>query len=173
MASGKVDRILRVLIGLLMGVFVYVLYASMHEHIVVVGDAAPDFTVTTESGRSISPTNFGGRLLVLNFWATWCPPCVQETPSLDQFQRAFAGSGVVVLGVSVDKDEKAYRAFLQRTGVSFQTARDPQNKINADYGTFKYPETYIINDKGKVVQKIIGPENWTDARMLDYVKSLL
>ncbi|HWB98429.1 MAG TPA: TlpA disulfide reductase family protein, partial [Bryobacteraceae bacterium] len=80
---------------------------------------------------------------------------------------------VVVLGISVDKDEKAYREFLRRTGLSFQTARDPQNKINAGYGTFKFPETYIINDKGKVVQKIIGPENWTDDRMVSYVKSLL
>ncbi|HZT30510.1 MAG TPA: TlpA disulfide reductase family protein [Bryobacteraceae bacterium] len=173
MASSKTDRALRILIGILMGAFVYILYASMHERVIGVGDTAPDFTITADNGRPISPTSFGGKLLVLNFWATWCPPCVQETPSLDQFQRSLAGSGVVVLGVSVDKDEKAYRAFLDRNRVSFLTARDPENKINADFGTFKYPETYIINDKGKVVQKIIGPENWTDGRMLDYVKSLL
>ena len=173
MSSGKTDRILRLAIGLLMGVFVYVLYASIHERLIGVGDNAPDFSITAENGRAMSPTNFGGRLLVLNFWATWCPPCIEETPSLDQFQRAMAGSGVVVLGVSVDKDEKAYRAFLNRTNVSFLTARDPENKINAEFGTFKYPETYVINEKGNVVRKFIGPVNWTDERMLSDIKSLL
>ncbi len=173
MNSGKIDRILRVGIGLLMGVFVYVLYASIHERLIGVGDPAPDFAITAENGRTISPTNFGGRLLVLNFWATWCPPCVEETPSLDQFQRDLAGSGVVVLGISVDKDMNAYRAFLAKTRVSFLTARDPENRINADFGTFKYPETYVINEKGTVVRKFIGPVNWTDERMISDIKSLL
>jgi hypothetical protein len=73
----------------------------------------------------------------------------------------------------VDKDAKAYHAFLSRANVSFMTARDPEAKISADYGTFKVPESYIIDSKGKVVQKIIGEENWSDGRMLSYVKSLL
>jgi peroxiredoxin len=80
---------------------------------------------------------------------------------------------VVVLGISMDKDEKAYRAFLSKAGISFQTARDPRAAINADYGTFKYPETYIIDSRGKVVRKFIGPENWTDETMLADVRSLL
>jgi cytochrome c biogenesis protein CcmG, thiol:disulfide interchange protein DsbE len=173
MSSGKIDRFLRIAIGLLMGVFVYVLYASIHERVVGVGDTAPDFTITATNGRTMSPTNFGGRLLVLNFWATWCPPCVQETPSLDQFQRALAGSGVVVFGISVDKDQNAYRSFLQRAQVSFLTARDPDNRINADFGTFKFPETYVINTKGDVVRKYIGPVNWADERVISDIRSLL
>jgi len=110
---------------------------------------------------------------VLNFWATWCPPCIQELPSLDQFQRELANQGVVVLGVSVDKDEKAYKRFLDRAKVSFVTARDPENTINSEYGTFKYPESYIINRDGKVVMKIINATDWTDEKMMNYVKSLL
>ena len=110
---------------------------------------------------------------MLNFWATWCPPCVEETPSLSEFARQFAPKGVVVLGVSVDKDEKAYRAFLEQHRPAFLTSRDAEAKINADYGTFKYPETYIIDSRGKVVQKIIGPANWADEKMISYVNSLL
>ncbi len=173
MNSVKIERFLRGAIGLLMVVFVYVIYDSFHEKIVGVGDTAPDFSVTTDTGRTISPSNFGGKLLVLNFWATWCPPCIQEMPSLDRFQRQFAGSGVVVLGLSVDKDEKAYRSFLDRVNVSILMARDPENKVNADYGSFKYPETYIIDSSGKVVQKIVGPEDWTSEKMVGNIKALL
>jgi cytochrome c biogenesis protein CcmG/thiol:disulfide interchange protein DsbE len=140
---------------------------------VVVGDSAPDFSITADNGRTITTSNFGGKLLVLNFWATWCQPCLQEIPSLDEFQRRFANAGVVVLGVSVDKDEKAYRDFLTRARVAFLTARDPDNKINADYGTLKFPETYIIDSKGKVVRKIINAQDWMSERMIQDVESLL
>ena len=173
MRSVKIDQFLKAGIVLLTAAFVCVLYASMHERIVGVGDTAPDFSITTDNGHAISAASFGGRLLVLNFWATWCEPCIEEVPSLDQFAKEMAGSGVVVLGVSVDKDPQAYHAFLSRANVSFMTARDPEATISADYGTFKVPESYIIDSKGKVVQKIIGEENWTDGRMLSYVKSLL
>ena len=173
MQSGKIDQILKAGIVVLLAVFVFVLYVSLHERIIGVGDTAPDFTITADNGRAITPANFGGRLLVLNFWATWCQPCVEEVPSLDQFAKEMAGSGVVVLGVSVDKDPKLYRNFLNRSHVAFMTARDPDAKISADYGTFKYPESYIIDAKGKVVQKIIGATNWTDGNMVDAVKSFL
>src|SRR5437867_5882381 len=139
----NLERMIRTLIVLLLGVFVYVIVDTFHERLVVVGDSAPDFSITADNGRTITNSNFGGKLLVLNFWATWCPPCVEELPSLDAFQRRFANSGVVVLGISVDKDEKLYRDFLAKVRVSFLTARDPENKINAEYGTLKVPETYI------------------------------
>jgi peroxiredoxin len=173
MNSVKTDRFLKGAIGVLLVALVFVIYDGIREKVIGVGDSAPGFAITSDSGRAISASNFGGKLLVLNFWATWCPPCVQEIPSLNEFQRTFADKGVVVLGISVDKSERAYRNFLAKAGVAFQTARDPQAKINADYGTFKYPETYIIDAKGKVVRKFIGPENWTDQDMLADVRSLL
>jgi thiol-disulfide isomerase/thioredoxin len=173
MQSVKINLTIRAAIGLLLVAFVYVIYASIREHVIAVGDSAPEFSVTAEGGRAVGVPNFGGKLLVLNFWATWCPPCVEETPSLSQFAQRFAGKGVVVLGVSVDKDERQYRAFLQQYRPAFLTSRDPQTKINGDYGTFKYPETYIIDAKGKVVQKIIGPTDWADEKMVSYVNSLL
>jgi len=169
----RTDQILRILIGVLLCAFVYVIFISLHERIIEVGDRAPDFSITTDSGTTVSMSGFSGKLLVLNFWATWCATCLEELPSLDQFQRQFASSGVVVLGVSVDKDEKVYKRFLSRVNVAFLTARDPDNKINSEYGTFKFPETYIINRDGKVLSKIISATNWTDDRMTNYVKSLL
>jgi cytochrome c biogenesis protein CcmG/thiol:disulfide interchange protein DsbE len=173
MQSVKIDQFLKAGIVVLSAVLVFVLYTSIHERIVNVGDSAPDFSITADNGRTITAANFGGRLLVLNFWATWCQPCVEEVPSLDQFAKDMAGSGVVVLGVSMDTNPKLYKDFLARTRVSFMTARDPDARISADYGTYKYPESYIIDSKGKVVQKIIGATNWTDGNMVNAVKSFL
>jgi cytochrome c biogenesis protein CcmG, thiol:disulfide interchange protein DsbE len=146
---------------------------SLREKVVTVGDKAPEFNLTTDSGRQISQSDFGGRLLVLNFWATWCPPCIDEMPSLDEFQKRLAASGVVVLGVSVDRSEKAYRDFLRKAGVSFLTARDPSASISSEYGTFKFPETYVIDADGRVVQKHIGPMLWTDEKLIREIRSLL
>jgi len=173
MSSVKIDSVLKACIVMLLAAFVWVVYGSIHQRIVEQGDTAPDFSITADNGRTVTPANFGGRLLVLNFWATWCQPCVEEVPSLNQFAKDMADSGVVVLGVSIDKDEKIYRNFLARNGVTFLTARDPQSKISGDYGTFKVPESYIIDTKGKVVLKVVGEANWTDADMRRYVKTLL
>jgi cytochrome c biogenesis protein CcmG, thiol:disulfide interchange protein DsbE len=173
MPTMKLERVIHTLIALLLAVFVYVIFDSFHEKVVVVGDSAPDFSITADGGRAVTTSNFGGKLLVLNFWATWCPPCVDELPSLNAFAQRMANSGVVVLGISVDKDEKAYRDFLTRVRLSFLTARDPDNKINADYGTFKFPETYIIDGKGKVLRKIISGQDWMSERMIEDVQSLL
>jgi cytochrome c biogenesis protein CcmG, thiol:disulfide interchange protein DsbE len=171
MQSTKFDRLLRAGIGLLTIALVYVIYAGIHERVVLAGDSAPEFSITTDSGKTVSLPNFGGKLLVLNFWATWCPPCIQETPSLSNFAQQFADKGVVVLGLSVDKDMNAYRAFLQKYRPAFLTARD--FKVHEDYGTYMYPETYIIDSKGKVVKKIAEGADWNDPQLVQYINSLL
>ena len=156
---------------LLSAVLVFFIYSGIHERVVVAGDSAPDFTITADTGQTVSVPNFKGKLLVLNFWASWCPPCVEETPSLSQFAATYAPKGVVVLGVSVDKDEKAYKNFLQRFKPNFLTARE--FKAHEDYGTFMYPETYIIDAKGKVLKKLAEPADWMAPDVTRYIDSLL
>src|SRR5690349_16883369 len=179
--KSQTDRYLRIAMGLLTVALVYVIYAAIHERVVVAGDSAPEFSVKTDDGRTVSVPNFGGKVLVLNFWASWCPPCVAETPSLSQFAAAYSGKGVVVLGISVDKDPNAYRAFLQKFNPAFLTVRE--NKIHEDYGTFMYPETYVIDTHGRVLKKIVEPgdwpgnpsrfSDWTDPQLSKYFDSLL
>ncbi len=154
-------------------VLVYVVSGTLEPHIVNAGDIAPNFTITTDQGRPISRDNFGGKLLVLNFWASWCEPCVEETPSLNMFQREFAKQGVVVLGISIDRNEKLYRQFLSSRHVAFPTARDPDANISGSYGTFQIPETYLIDRSGKVVEKVISNQNWMDPDFLSRVRKLL
>jgi cytochrome c biogenesis protein CcmG/thiol:disulfide interchange protein DsbE len=141
--------------------------------VVQIGDEAPEFSLMAENGQPIQLKDFRGKFVILNFWATWCPPCVEEMPSLERFNDQFSRRGVVVLGVSVDEDRNAYQQFLRKAGVQFLTVRDPERKVSRLYGTFKYPETYFINREGKVVQKVIGPANWTDPQMIEYMNQLI
>lgn len=171
--TASTNTFLRTAIGLLFVALMLVVYNAVHVAVVNSGDAAPHFEVTADNGRALTEKSFGGKLLLVNFWASWCPPCVEETPSLDQLQRNLGPSGLVVLAISVDKDASAYQRFLAQQRVSFLTARDAQQKINADYGTFQYPESYLIDPSGKVVEKIIGPRDWSDPAMLSHVQSLL
>src|SRR5712692_6567569 len=144
---------------------------------VQVGESAPDFTLPSLARDSAPPDSvrlrdYGRQVIVLNFWATWCPPCVEETPSLNKFSVETRRFGVTVIGVSVDQDSAALEKFVTDYRVPFRIARDPNQAVSSRYGTSMYPETYIIDRKGKVAEKIIGAFDWQDPRILDFVESL-
>ncbi|HVB59051.1 MAG TPA: TlpA disulfide reductase family protein [Candidatus Acidoferrales bacterium] len=136
------------------------------------GRPAKNFEFTL-NGKPEQISDFRGKVVVLNFWATWCPPCVEETPSLIQLQKRIAPLGGTVLGVSLDDDQSAYLNFLKTYKIAFPTYRDPTKQSAIDYGTTMYPETYIINRQGRIDRKIIGPQDWTSPRMLAYMDSIL
>ena len=180
MKQNRLDLAIKAATGILLVVLALVIVYSVQDHVVAAGDSAPNFRVKTESGVEMTPTSFGGKVLILNFWASWCAPCVQEIPSLNQIQKVFASQGLVVLGVNVDSKEELYRNMLQRFQITFQTVRDPQENINYRYGTYKVPESYIIDRNGKVLQKYAGLPDvngewkvWTDPQIVSYVRSLL
>ena len=146
-------------------------YLTLND--VNVGDRAPRVELRADSGAEVDLSDYRGKFVLLNFWATWCPPCVQELPSLNQLAREFESSGLVVLGVSVDEDQQAYEQFLERFDVSFPTVRDPERVAANRFGTMKYPETYLIDPDGYVKQKYVGAENWMRPEIVNYLRSLL
>jgi len=168
-----VDRLLALAIILLAGALVWVVSGTLNVRVVNAGDQAPDFKIVSDNGRTYTRSDFGGKLLLLNFWASWCAPCVQEAPSLEAFQRVMGPEGVVVLGVSIDTSQKRYEQFLQRFRIDFPTARDPEANVSSSYGTFLIPESYLIDSTGKVREKIISNQNWMDPQFLQRVKSML
>ena len=136
-----------------------------------IGSNALDFTV--QDGQSkVTLSQFRGQVLVLNFWATWCPPCIEEMPSLVEMQRRLKSKGVTVLAVSVDVDESAYRQFVKDHNVNLLTVRDPDQKSSALYGTFKFPETYIVDRNGVIRRKFIGAVDWTAPEVTDFLGKL-
>ena len=137
----------------------------------LVGNPAPEFTVT-DADRTVALKDLKGQVVVLNFWATWCPPCVEEMPSLVRMQQRLKAKGVTVLAVSVDVDQSNYRQFLHDHGVSLLTVRDPDQKSNSLYGTFKFPETYVIDRNGVMRRKFIGAVDWTEPDIMDFLGKL-
>jgi peroxiredoxin len=138
------------------------------------GTAAPPFKLPALSGGEVELGSFKGRLLVVNFWATWCAPCVEEMPSLERLHRALAGEGLVVLGISVDEDEAALRRFVSEHGVSFPVLRDPGGRVAAGlYHATGYPETFVIDRAGLVSLQYVGPAEWSTPEALDHFRGLL
>ncbi len=138
----------------------------------VAGKTAQDFP-TEIAGKSGKLSDLRGKVVVLNFWATWCPPCVEETPSLNKLQKHIESRNALVLGVSVDEDPTAYQKFLKDQGVIFPTFREPTRKLALDYGTPVYPDTYVIDRHGKIARKFYGPQQWDSPEMLAYFDTIL
>ena len=136
-----------------------------------VGAAAKDFSVQ-DSDHQVSLSQYRGQVVIVNFWATWCPPCDQELPSLMDMQNRMRARGVVVVGVSIDVDGDAYHRYLKQRNVNFVTVRDPQQKVAGMYGTSGWPESYIIDRQGVLRRKIVGPINWDSPEVMQFLSTL-
>ena len=150
----------------------YLGYRRNSKSGVEIGEDAPDFTLPGLTQSSLALANYKQKVVVVNFWATWCPPCVEETPSLEKFAAKVQPMGVTVIGVSVDQDRAALEKFVSDYHMSYPIGLDPDRTLAARYGTFQFPETYIIDRNGRVAEKIIGAIDWQDPRILSFVETL-
>jgi cytochrome c biogenesis protein CcmG, thiol:disulfide interchange protein DsbE len=139
------------------------------QHPEQVNTVAPSFSIS-DGSQSADLAKLHGKIVVLNFWATWCPPCIEELPSLMELQRRMPQ--VAVVAISTDQDEAAYKRFLADHHVELTTVRDGQQRVNALYGSFRYPETYVIDRNGMLRRKFIGPQTWTSPEIMEYLAKL-
>lgn len=133
---------------------------------------APPFELETLEGTTIALSDLSDKIVVVNFWATWCPPCVEEMPSLESLAEMFQSEKeVVFLAVSTDDDWGPVRTFFEEEP-PFPVLLDREGEIARQYGTTKFPETYVIED-GRITGYIIGPREWDAWYAVSYVRSLL
>lgn len=134
------------------------------------GKPAPDFTLKTLAGEEVSLSSLRGKVVLLNFWATWCPPCREEVPSMVKLNRMMAGKPFQMLAVSIDEGGKeAVEAFFQRTGAALPTLLDTKQAIGAQYGITGVPETFVIDAKGVILKKVIGPMDWSAPEVVRFL----
>jgi len=163
-------------VGLVVFVSLFVLFFLQRfgaNRVLALGDEVPGFNLRGQDDQIVSLADFEDQIVVLNFWATWCAPCIEEMPSLNRFEERYAGKGVRVVAISVDEDPDAYREFLAKNEIKFLTLRDPARRISLEYGTFKLPESYVINRERRLLRKVIGAADWTSPEMLSYFDGLL
>jgi peroxiredoxin len=140
----------------------------------LVGKPAPEFTLGDLEGRSVRLANLKGRVIFLNLWATWCEPCRQEMPSMQELYTRLGGDGFEILAVSADQGDGAdVREFVRALGLTFPILRDPDLQVASRYRVTGYPETFVIDRNGVVVEHAIGPHAWSSPSSLAAFRRLI
>jgi peroxiredoxin len=139
------------------------------------GTRAPGFELPDASdGRIRSLDEFRGKVVLLNFWATWCKPCEDEMPSMERLHRRLEGTDFSLLAISVDTDTLAAKYFRDRLELTFPILLDPESRVARTYQTTGYPESFLLDRNGVIVsQRFVGPREWDDPAYVDLVQRLL
>lgn len=139
------------------------------DHPTNIGKPAAQFVVS-DGVQTVNLEKLRGKVVVLNLWATWCTPCLEELPSLIRLHHDMPD--VAIVAVSIDQDDQVYRKFLTQRGIDFTTVRDESQRINALYGTAQIPETYVIDRQGVLRRKFVSAQNWTSPEIEKYLSHL-
>lgn len=142
--------------------------------VVEVGKPPPDFTFPDLSGERVSLADHRGKVVLVNIWATWCPPCVKEMPSMEELYQRLQKYDFEILAVSVDVlGRKAVAPFMKKNQLTFPALLDSDGSISLSYGTTGVPESFIIDKEGNLANKIIGPINWASPAVVRLIRDLI
>ncbi len=161
--------------GVLLVVFALALWGcAREEKPALEGNAAPDFTLNNLAGQEVKLADLRGKVVLVNFWATWCPPCREEIPSMERLNKAMAGKPFQMLAISIDEGGKgAVEGFFNKAGVALPTLLDPGQKTGKRYGITGVPETFIVDKKGVILKKVVGPIDWGDPMVIGCLENAM
>ena len=135
--------------------------------------AAPDFTLPDPNGKKASLKDYRGKVVFLNFWATWCESCRDEMPAMDRLYREFKGKGLEIVAVNVKDKRKDALAFAKKLKITYPLMMDPEGEVGLLYGAFGMPATYLIDRKGTVLARMWGPADWYSPGARKLIKDLV
>ena len=162
-------RFPRFLIWILLAPIALLTACNRGAHPAQTDKAAPDFTVS-DGTTTVHLASYRGKVVLLNFWASWCAPCTEELPSLLTLHHE--QPNLTIVAVSVDEDADAYSRFIARHHMDLITVRDPSESAAHLYHTDMWPETYLIDSNGIIRRKFVGPQDWTSPEIRIYLSSL-
>ena len=138
------------------------------------GIPAPDFSFSDLNGKKVGLSDYKGKMVLVNIWATWCPPCREEMPSMQKLYEKFKGESFEILAVSIDATgRKAVAPFVQKLNLTFRVLLDPKGKIQGLYRITGVPESFIVDREGILVNKVIGPMDWSSPEVFRFFQDLI
>lgn len=163
-----------VVVVVVVAAFAYVRLAENKGYALKPGTEAPGFRLPSLAGGELDLASQRGKIVVLNFWATWCPPCVAEMPSLERLYRTLSPEGLSVVTVSTDEDQAELRRFVSQRGLTLPVLMDPGGRVAAgEYRTTGYPETFLLDRQGRILRHVVGPAEWDSPEMMGDLRNLL
>ncbi|UCG79166.1 MAG: TlpA family protein disulfide reductase [Nitrospirota bacterium] len=139
----------------------------------LIGGKAPDFNLPDMEGNMVSISDFKQKVIFINFWATWCPPCKTEMPDLNELYKIYKDKDFVLIGISTDNSKKDIEKFLKDQNIDFILLHDKDGKIMKAYKVFSLPMSFLIDRDKKIVEKFLGPRDWTDEEFTKKIDALL
>ena len=138
------------------------------------GTPAPDFSLPNLDGDMVRLSDFRGRVIMLNIWATWCPACVEEMPAMEKLHQKLQNEGLEIVAVSIDASGlDAVKPFMETHKLTFSTLMDPDGEIRRLYRITGVPESIIIDQQGVIVERILGPRDWASTEVIRYFRKLI
>jgi peroxiredoxin len=133
---------------------------------------APDFSLKDLSGRPVTLSSLRGKVVLLNFWATWCPPCISEMPVFNKLYREMRGRGLEVVAISADRSESYLRDYISKHSLDYKVLYDESRTVTKQYKVFSMPTTFLIDKQGVIMEKFYGEYDWTDQEIKKKIEKL-
>jgi peroxiredoxin len=154
-------------------VFAVLLLSQPGPDPVRAGQPAPGFDLPRLEGGNVSLAALRGRVVLVNFWATWCAPCESEMPAMQRLYEAVGGPDFELVAVSVDASREDVLKFRDRLKLGFPIALDPSKHVAESYQTFRYPESYLIDRDGRILARYVGPRDWDSEVYEDHIRQVI
>ncbi len=139
----------------------------------IIGKKAPDFTLKDLNNNVFNLSSLRGKVVVLNFWATWCPPCRAEMPSLNNLYRELRSKGLEVVAISTDRSASPVKDYLSKNPLDIKILVDEDSRVSRQFKVFSIPTTFLIDRNGLIVERFLGEEDWTSAEIKKKINNTL
>lgn len=139
-----------------------------------IGHPVPDFTLPDLTGKMVQLSTLRGKVVFINVWATWCPPCVEEMPTMQRLYNQLHDQGLEILAISIDAlGAQVVEPFMHKYQLTFPALLDPKASIERLYHTGGVPESFVVDKQGRLVEKVVGPRDWAHPQIMAMFKRLL